>query len=428
MRNWLTFGGKDSRDFGVYISGQGTFSAPEKAYSFYAVPGRNGALIGNERRLENIQVSYECFIYADFSKNIADFRTYLLSLDGYQKLTDSYHPDEFRMACFVGPLEPEVTRRNNAGSFTLTFNCKPQRFLTSGNTKYSPISGSVTGNPIYANAEDVDLTSLQINISLDTTRPSQWEYNPVRFPEFTVNGTTYFATLPYNVMEGVFNANGTGSITKIAEYLPRTGWAQVSGYTTRYSVPFSPSGTITECTNFEYKTSEPPLVVGRCWMDSGNFIVGAPANVTTLEAFYEFLDTMPGLAVLETKSASWLWNPPSTLPPGWVEMSTNASTITVDITASNTLVNPTLFPSKPLIRVVGNGTITVNGITITVVNSTQYVDIDCDLMDCYEGTTNRNADVTFSTYDFPTLAPGDNTFTIVSGVTGIVVTPRWWRV
>ena len=89
MRNWLTFGGKDSRDFGVYISGQGTFTAPEKAYTFYAVPGRNGALIGNERRLENIQVSYECFIYSNFKQNVADFRTYLLSLDGYQELTDA---------------------------------------------------------------------------------------------------------------------------------------------------------------------------------------------------------------------------------------------------------------------------------------------------------------------------------------------------
>ena len=90
--------------------------------------------------------------------------------------------------------------------------------------------------------------------------------------------------------------------------------------------------------------------------------------------------------------------------------------------------NPTMFPSSPIIRAYGTGKINLDGVTITITNCTNYVDIDCDLMDCYEGSTNRNNDVSFSTYDFPKLRPGENIINIISGVTELAVTPRWWRV
>lgn len=134
MRNYLTFDGLDSRDYGVYISGQGTFSAPAKEYAMLPVPGRDGDLIGPERRLQNLDVVYPAFIYDSFAANVEGFRNMLLSRDGYVELRDSYHPNEFRLAVFRGPFSPDVTRLNNAGSFDLTFHCKPQRYLDSGQT------------------------------------------------------------------------------------------------------------------------------------------------------------------------------------------------------------------------------------------------------------------------------------------------------
>ena len=44
MRNYFTLDGVDSRDFGVYISGQGTFNASGRGYNIIPVPGRNGEL------------------------------------------------------------------------------------------------------------------------------------------------------------------------------------------------------------------------------------------------------------------------------------------------------------------------------------------------------------------------------------------------
>lgn len=237
MRNWLTFGDIDSRDYGVYISGTGTFNAPTRAYESIEIPGRDGALIGLEHRLENIEVTYPAFVYDEFSDNMSNLRSVLLSQIGYQKLVDTYHPDEFRLAVYRGGLSAKVQPGNHAGEFNLTFECMPQRWLRSG-------------------ADPVDFTA-----------------------------------------------------------------------------------------------------------------------------------------------------------------------------SANTLYNPTQFDSMPLIRVYGNGTIGINGMTITVAShSTAYIDIDSEMMDCYYGSTNCNSLVSFSGNDFPTLRPGKNNITKSGSITKIIITPHWWRV
>lgn len=93
-----------------------------------------------------------------------------------------------------------------------------------------------------------------------------------------------------------------------------------------------------------------------------------------------------------------------------------------------TLTNPTRFESKPIIRVWGNGTLNVNSYYITVANSPyDYIDIDCELMDCYHGSNNANQYVTFSTTGFVTLNSGANYFGY-SGFSGVHVIPRWYEV
>lgn len=443
MRNYFILDGIDSRNFGVYISGQGTFSAPQKAYQFYNVPGRNGSLLGNEHRLENINVSYEAFIYSDFDNNMAAFRSFLLSLNGYKKLTDSYHPDEFRMAVYTGPFEPKVERTNDCGSFVITFSCKPQRFLFSGDTEYSLTSGSITGNPIYTDTSDIDPTNISIAVSIPYQNGSESQfdgtgYNYATGAKLSVDGSQIWGKSfsSKKVLEAAVNPKTGATITKIVVPMPTTGWVKDTGYGSVYYNIFDPGGTILACSLMRYVTSNPN--VGKITYSSGKLIIYAPANRTTLDSFYSWFNSYANkdLAVAVTDSLSWTET--ILIPSGTsLTASLNAryyiapgitSVITASVTGSNTLENPTAFPSKPLIRLYGNGTATVNGQTITVTNSTVYVDIDCDIMDCYEGTTNRNNDVAFSTYDFPELKVGTNTFLAGTGITGIRVTPRWWRV
>lgn len=146
MRNYFTFGGERSTDYGVYISGQGTFNSPARDVEFVSVPGRNGDLILSNNRFQNGTLTYPAsFIYDDFAENMRNLRTWLTSKTGYQRLEDTYHPDEYRMAVAVDPIEPEVLSRNEAGTFDIVFNVKPQRFLKSGDI---PIRAT-TGTDVY---------------------------------------------------------------------------------------------------------------------------------------------------------------------------------------------------------------------------------------------------------------------------------------
>lgn len=152
MRNYFIIDGTDSRDFGLYLNGAGTFDSPSRAVDFIQVPGRNGDLIGLSTRLENGVYRYQdAFIFSDFRQNMADFRAFLLSQTGYRRLTDSYHPDTYRMVTFTGPLEPQVIETNDAGRFDIELPCMPQRFLLSGETVTTlTATGSITNPTRFA--------------------------------------------------------------------------------------------------------------------------------------------------------------------------------------------------------------------------------------------------------------------------------------
>lgn len=132
IRNYLTFDGINLKDFGVYINGNQTYNAPGRDREIISVPGRNGDLIIDNGRYENTEVTYHAFIYRDFSANIGGLRNLLLSRTGYVRIEDSYHPDEFRLGIYSGDFKADVVEWLEAGEFDLTFNCKPQRFLKSG--------------------------------------------------------------------------------------------------------------------------------------------------------------------------------------------------------------------------------------------------------------------------------------------------------
>lgn len=130
--DFFLFDGKNSRDFGIYISGDQTFNAPEKEVESIEIPGRNGDLTISRNRFKNIAVSYSAFIRRGFDGSAAAARAWLLGGDGYRRLEDSYHPEYYRMARFTGPLDFSMRFLNYAGEMTLTFDCKPQRWKKSG--------------------------------------------------------------------------------------------------------------------------------------------------------------------------------------------------------------------------------------------------------------------------------------------------------
>ena len=128
MGTYLIFGGKSSREYGIYISGAQTFGAPERDVETVDIPGRNGSLIIDNGRLKNITVSYPAYIRSDFPRMATAARNWLLAEAGYRRLEDTYSPDFYRMARFSGPLDFDTQFLNRSAECTLSFDCMPQRF------------------------------------------------------------------------------------------------------------------------------------------------------------------------------------------------------------------------------------------------------------------------------------------------------------
>lgn len=97
------------------------------------------------------------------------------------------------------------------------------------------------------------------------------------------------------------------------------------------------------------------------------------------------------------------------------------------LTGNGSLYNPTYYDAKPLIRVYGIGSFTVNDITVTITSADEYTDIDCEIMDAYKGPTNCNGNIQTTDNKFPVLVSGQNNITL-SGVTRLEITPKWWTV
>lgn len=101
------------------------------------------------------------------------------------------------------------------------------------------------------------------------------------------------------------------------------------------------------------------------------------------------------------------------------------------LTSTGTITNPTLFPSKPLLRVTTTrAAASVVGVGSTNITITRQgvIYIDCDTGRAYNGATPLDSYVSLNTIDFPTLAPGSNGITLGTGISRVEITPRWWRV
>lgn len=230
--NTLSINGTPIAD--IWVDASLSFNKPQKNVEKFSVPGRSGDLLVDYGTWQNVLIVYPCLIRGNFDTAFETLCNLLGSMKGYQKIECSNDSTHFRLGRPVVPQSPEVKRLNKDGYFDLQFDCKPQRFLVSGETE-----------------------------------------------------TTYTSS-------------------------------------------------------------------------------------------------------------------------------------------SATLNNPTRFDAKPMIRVTGSGTCTVNDTTITVASGYSYVDIDCEAMECFYGSTNANSKVSFSGNNFPVLSPGNNTIS-KGTVTSVKIKPRFWE-
>lgn len=168
MKNFFTFDGELSIDVNTYLASSTMFDASERDVEVIEIPGRNGTVIYDNGRYKNFSASVYCYIPSNMQTYVDALRNWLLSKVNYCRYEDTLHPDEYRMARYTGGFELEQSDRVGA-AVTLSFDCKPQRFLKSGEWYTAYASGSTIHNPTRFTALPIILCSGNGSITLNGT-------------------------------------------------------------------------------------------------------------------------------------------------------------------------------------------------------------------------------------------------------------------
>ena len=149
MTGYFVANGVSCENFNIILSDAGIYKRAEKDVETVTVPGKNGELLISNDRYNNVDVTYPAVCLEDFDRCYRSLVDYLLAQEGYLRIEDSFHPDEYIMAQFVGETEPTRVTLNDQGTFNLQFRRKPQRFLKSGEIPITYTSSGMIFNDCY---------------------------------------------------------------------------------------------------------------------------------------------------------------------------------------------------------------------------------------------------------------------------------------
>lgn len=404
----LTFDGMSSRNYGVYITGEAVYNAPERDVEMITIPGRNGAFAKDNGRFQNIEVTYPAGIAADneadFADAISDFRNMLCSRDGYCRLTDDYNPDEFRMAVYKSGLEvdPALLR---AGEFEITFECKPQRFLTSGETKSTIANGGTITNPTRFSSkpllEAVGYGDIEVGGGIVTIEDTTIGEILIANPE---NGTNTQSSISVHLDAGNLNAGDTISVPSIL-----TGLNLNIKNTSAYSISTASKSNKSNCSmNFDWTTDQVSLFMRP---DPTTFAKGTSATFT---ASYNYSYSEKNLSTQTVTAYSGQIR---------LQIAYNGSTrinYTLTVTGNSTNVRVAYGLKTPAIQ----------GISTKSINAeTHYIDLDIGEAYIISGGSAVSINnVVELPAELPTLPSGVNTIAYSNTITSLKITPRWWKI
>ena len=155
----LIFNGFSIKDYGIVIQTFPSYEFPKNKYELIDLDGKNGSFILDKKSFNNIERTYYLAaavnLGSTFVKNANKLISSFKSVQGYGRLEDTYEPEYYRLAMFMESGEVKNIY-NEAYTLETIFNCKPQRFLKTGEVSkeyLNPASGDtiIINNPtLYA--------------------------------------------------------------------------------------------------------------------------------------------------------------------------------------------------------------------------------------------------------------------------------------
>lgn len=133
----------------AYIASAPHIIRPTRKGTVTPIPGSSRELVEMEDAWESYDQPYSMFVgdgTPDSIQEALNEVAKVLYKTGLQVLLDDYEPDYFRLAYYQGPFDVE-NRYTRLGKFDITFRCRPERFLISGNNPVTVSSGDKLVNP-----------------------------------------------------------------------------------------------------------------------------------------------------------------------------------------------------------------------------------------------------------------------------------------
>lgn len=141
------FGDKSSLSVGINLQRPITFSAAVPIRESVNVAGRNGTLHFESYTFKNRKGNADCFAIGENAEQKFDaINSFLFGNLAYQKLRTSEDTEHFWLAKVANSSEIAV-RLQKLAPFSIEFDCKPQRFLVSGEKIIFASNGDIIENP-----------------------------------------------------------------------------------------------------------------------------------------------------------------------------------------------------------------------------------------------------------------------------------------
>ena len=223
--------GVDAASAGIHLQKPIVFSEAVPNIESKTIPGRNGALIFDTGSYENRRGSASCFCLQENAEAaVSSAGRFLMGKKGYRRLETSDDPNHYWMARVKNSPQIEMRLRVIA-PFEIEFDCKPQRFLKSGENKTSFTKSGYISNQygqtalplitLYGNGNGtltigscvVEVNNLSGVLRLDSD--TQNAYNDNGNQNMNINAPS-FPTLPDGETQIAFS----GGINRV-EIVPR---------------------------------------------------------------------------------------------------------------------------------------------------------------------------------------------------------------
>lgn len=147
----LKFGTVNLTNYGWYVQDATVFDAPDLTPGLTKITGRSGLLPSPLRQLGNVEIKYTLSHRGgNISEHLDELKALIVSEQlknngSYVRIEDDYYPEHYRMGVLTDTFDID-TFRGHFGVVKVTFSCKPQRYLKSGDL---PITIKESGTKIH---------------------------------------------------------------------------------------------------------------------------------------------------------------------------------------------------------------------------------------------------------------------------------------